>query len=235
VTDIPPEHTAARALEDSFRILGEQRVQAHRPRRRASRYTPRVLAIALTALLLVAVAATGTKVFLGDGPTIDPDPTGLKGRVHPTPSYRQLALAAAPDPVARQPWGLRLFKSANGDTCLTLGRVVGGRLGVVRQGQFQEFPTRAAGMCAPLEERHIVMAVRDYPDSVIAGSRGVLFGIVDRTVTGLKLRAANGRWSPLAVKADGTFVVVRPGWKAFRQTRLVVEGSTGNRTTALGG
>jgi hypothetical protein len=90
-------------------------------------------------------------------------------------------------------------------------------------------------MCAPLEERHIVMAVRDFTDSAIAGSRGVLFGIADRTVTGLDLRAANGRWSPVPVKADGTFVVVRPGWKAFRQTQLVVDGSTGHRTIALGG
>ncbi|MES1192953.1 MAG: hypothetical protein ABUM26_01405, partial [Solirubrobacterales bacterium] len=141
MTKIPLEHTAARALEDSFRALGEQRVRARRPRRRASRYVPRVAVVALTTLMLVAVAATGTKVFLGDGGTIDADPAGLEGRVDPSPSYRQLALASAPDPVERQPWGLRLFKSANGDTCLTLGRVVGNRLGVVRQGQFQEFPT----------------------------------------------------------------------------------------------
>lgn len=235
MTKIPLDHTAARALEDAFRTLAEQRAQPRRPRRRAPRYAPRVVVIALTALLLVAVAATGTKVFLGDGGTIDADPAGLKGRVDPAPSYRQLALVSAPDPVERQPWGLRLFKSANGDTCLTLGRVVGNRLGIVRQGQFQEFPTRAAGMCAPLGERHVVMAVRDFTDSVIAGSRGVLFGIVDRTVTGLKLRAASGRWLPVEVKADGTFVVVRPGWKAFRQTELVVESSTGHRTVALGG
>ncbi len=232
---IPPDHLAARALEDAFRTLGEQRVQAHRPRRRAPLYAPRVIVIALTALLLLAVAATGTKVFLGDGGTLNPDPAGLKGRADPTPSYRQLALASAPDPVERQPWGLRLFKSANGDTCLTLGRTVGNRLGVVRQGQFREFPTRTAGMCAPLAQRHTVMAVRDFTDSTIAGSRAVLFGIVDRTVVSLKLRAANGSWSPVGVKADGTFVVVRPGWKALRETQLVVESAMGNRTIALDG
>ncbi|MET0603991.1 MAG: hypothetical protein ABW167_18550 [Baekduia sp.] len=238
MTKIPPEHTAARALEDAFRTLGERRARARRPqqrRRPMPRSASRIVVIALTTVLLVAVAATGTKVFLGDGPTIEADPAGLTGRVHPTPSYRQLALASAPDPVERQPWGLRLLKSANGDTCLTLGRVVGGRLGVVREGQFRELPTRAAGMCAPLEERHIAMAVRDFTNSVIAGSRGVLFGIVDRTVTRLRLRAANGSSSAIPVQADGTFVVVRPGWKAFRQTELVAEGSTGQRTTALGG
>lgn len=232
---IPPEHTAARALESSLRTLGEQRAQARRPRRRAFRYAPRVAVTALTALMLVAVAATGTKVFLGDGGTVEPDPAKLAGGLDPAPSHRRLAAAWAADPVTDQRWGLRLFENANGDTCLTLGRVVGGRLGVVRQGQFKELPARATGMCAPLEERHVVMAVRDFTDSVVAGSRSVLYGIVDRTVTGLELRAASGSSSPVAVKADGTFVVVRPGWKAFRQTQLAIESSTGARTTALGG
>ncbi len=239
MSELPAEHTAARALESSFRALGEQRrrerEQAHRERRRISRGLPRVAFVALTALLLVAVAATGTKVFLGDGEAVISDPAGLKGHLDPTPSYRRLALASAADPDEHQPWGLRLFESANGDTCLALGRVVDGRLGVVRNGQFQELPARSGGMCAPLEERHIVMAVRDYPNSAIAGSRGVLFGIVDRTVTRLGLRAADGRWSPVPVRADGTFMVVRPGWKAFRRTQLAVAGPTGNRTTALGG
>ena len=145
---IPPEHTAARALEDAFRALGEQRAQARRPRRQAVRLAPRVVLVALTALMLVAVAATGTKLFLGDGGTVEPDPARLAGGLDPAPSYRQLAAASAADPVADQPWGLRLFKNTNGDTCLTLGRIVGGRLGVVRQGQFKELPARADRRCA---------------------------------------------------------------------------------------
>ena len=232
---IPPEHTAARALESSLRTLGQQRARARRPRRRALRLAPRVVTIALTALMLVAVAATGTKLFLGDGGTVEPDPAKLAGGLDAAPSHRRLAAASAADPVADQPWGLRLFKNANGDTCLTLGRVVGGRLGIVRRGQFKELPARATGMCAPLEDRHVVMAVRDFTDSVVAGGRSVLYGIVDRTVTGLELRAANGSWSPVAIKADGTFVAVRPGWKAFRQTQLVVAGPAGHRTVALSG
>jgi hypothetical protein len=178
--------------------------------------------------------ATGTKVFLGDGGTVNPDPKGLTGHLSPAPGYRQLALASAADPVERQPWGLRLFKSASGDTCLTVGRVIGGRLGVVRAGQFKELPTRSGGMCAPLEARHIVIAIRNYPESVIAGSRGVLFGIVDRTVSQLQIRTATGKRMSLPVQADGTFMVVRRGWNAFRHTQLLVDGSTGHRTTLLG-
>ena len=233
---IPPEHAAARALEGSFRALGKERVRARRQqqrRRRVPRSASRVAVVALTLLLLVAVAATGTMVFLGDGGTVKSDPTGLEGRVQPAPSYRQLALASAADPVERRPWGLRLFKSANGDTCLTLGRVVGGRLGVVRQGQFQELPTRTAGMCAPLERGHVAMATRTFSDSAVAGGRDVLFGIVDRTVTRLRLRSATGAWSPVSVQADGTFVVVRRGRNAFPGTRLVVEGPAGRRAILL--
>lgn len=233
---IPPEHPAARSLEDAFRVLGQERARARWRQQRHARMprsASRVVVIALTTLLLVAVAATGTKVFLGDGATVKSDPLGLEGRVHPAPSYRQLALASTADPVEHQPWGLRLFKSANGDTCLTLGRVVGGRLGVVRDGQFRELPTRTAGMCTPLEDRHIVMATRTFSDSAIAGSRSVLFGIVDRTVTHLDLRSASGTPAPIAVKADGTFVVVRQGRDAFRQTQLLVDGATGHRAIVL--
>jgi hypothetical protein len=237
MTKIPPEFPAARALEESFRALGEERAQeqqqARRARRRMPRRASRVVIIALTALLLVAVVATGTKVFLGDGGTVSPDPKGLTGHLSPAPAYRQLALATAPDPVQRQPWGLRLFKSANGDTCLALGRVVSGRLGIVRDGRFQELPARTSGMCSPLEDRHIVMASRIFSDSAVAGGRGVLFGIVDRTVTRLRLRSARGTWSPLSVKADGTFLVVRKGRRPFRQTQLVVDGSTGHRAIVL--
>ena len=120
MTRIPAKHAAARALEDSLRTLGEQRASATRPRRRLTVHGPRVVVIALTVLLLVAVAATGTKVFLGDGAVLDPDSAGLGGRLAPAPAYRQLAQASARDPTDHRPWGLRTFKSANGETCLAL-------------------------------------------------------------------------------------------------------------------
>jgi hypothetical protein len=233
VTKIPPEHTAARALEDSFRELGEQRARARPPRRRATRHVPRVVLIALTVLLLVAVAATGTKLFLDDDGTVKSDPKGPRHHVEPAPSHRQVALASAADPAERLPWGLQLSENAAGDTCLALGRIVGGRPGALRSGRFQELPARAGGLCGPLEDRHVVVATRSFPDSAIPGSRGVLFGIVDRTVTRLQLRSATGARSPIAVQADGTFVVVRRGQDAFRGAQLVLEGSTGRRAVLL--
>lgn len=238
MTKIPPEHTAARALEDSFRTLGEERAReqarARRPWRRVSRGLPRVAIVALTVLLLVAVAATGTKVFLGDGGELPSDSAGVTGRLAPAPAYRQLAQAAARDPLDHRPWGLRTFKSAGGDTCLALGRVVGTRLGVVRVGQFKELPTRKGGVCGPLATQHLVMSSRDYFDSAIAGGRTVLYGIVDRSITRLTLQPATGRGAAVPIAADGTFVVVRSGTAAFAGDRLVAEGSAGRQVRSFG-
>jgi hypothetical protein len=239
VTRIPLEHTAARALEDSFRALGEARVRerAHtrRPWRDVSRGLPRAAVAGLTGLLLVAVAATGTKVFLGEGGELPADSAGVKGRLAPAPAYRQLAQATARDPIDHRPWGLRTFKSAGGETCLALGRVVGTRLGVVHVGQFKELPTRKGGVCGPLATQHVVMSSRDYFDSAIAGGRTVLYGIVDRSITRLSLKPATGRSAAVPIAPDGTFVVVRTGTAAFAHDRLVAAGSARRQMRALGG
>jgi hypothetical protein len=238
VTQIPPEHTAARALEDSFRTLGEERrrdqANVRQPWDSVSRGLPRAAVAALTGLLLIAVAATGTKVFLGDGGELPSDSAGVKGRLAPAPAYRQLAQATARDPIDHRPWGLRTFKSAGGGTCLALGRVVGTRLGVVRVGQFKELPTRKGGVCGPLATQHLVMSSRAYSDSAIAGGRTVLYGIVDRSITSLSLQPSTGRGAAVPIAPDGTFVVVRTGTTAFDGHRLVAEGSAGRQVRSFG-
>lgn len=234
MTTIPPEHTAARALEDSFRMLGVQRAHAQRPRRRTSHHVPRVVVIALTALLLLTVAATGTKVFLGDGGVLDADSNALDGRLTPAPSYRQLAQASARDPIDHRAWGIRVFKSAGGDTCLALGRIVGNRLGVVRVGQFKELPARTSGVCGPLSRQHVVMSSRVYFDPAIAGGRTVLYGIVDRAVSRLVLQRKANVDVTVPIAADSTFIVVRTGTTAFAGERLVADGSAGRMVRSFG-
>jgi hypothetical protein len=234
MTRIPAKYPAARALEDSLRTLGEQRAPAKRPRRRFTVDGPRVVVIALTALLLVAVAATGTKVFLGDGGVLDADSPGLGGRLTPAPAYRQLAQASARDPIDHRPWGLRTFKSANGETCLALGRIVGNRLGVVAVGQFKELPARTSGVCGPLARQHLVMTSRVYFDSAVHGGRTVLYGIVDRTVVRLVLQPKASDGVALPIAADGTFIVVRTGTKGFAGHRLIANGSAGRQVRSFG-
>jgi hypothetical protein len=238
VTKIPPEHTAAKSLEDAFRALGEERARAARgPRRRAPTGTRRVAIGVVTSVLVVAGVATGTKVFTGDGGALRPDDrglTGVEGGLDPAPAYRQLALASTADPREPQPWGLRIFKSAKGFTCLTLGRVVGGRLGVIRDGQFKELPARAAGVCGSMVTDHLVMAVRLYYKTGRAQHRTVVYGAVDRTVRSVGVLSIQGRTTPVPIAADGTFVIVRAGDDPFHHAQLVVDGSSGRRVRPLG-
>jgi hypothetical protein len=234
VTKIPPEHPAAKALEDSFRRLGEERAPARR--RRPALGLSRPVLAALASLLVVAGVATGTKVFLGDGGMVHPDAPGLEdpaGRHDLAPSLLALAQARAADPRGAQPWGLRTYKSAGDETCVIVGRVVGRRLGVIRQGQFKELATSTGGLCGPLDAVHVVASTR-VPAPSEPASATALFGVVDRTVTGVRILAATGRAAPVRIAADGTFLVVRAGANPFRGTRLVVDGSTGRRVVSLG-
>lgn len=234
MTKIPPEHTAAKALEDSFRALGEQRARAQR--RRPSWRPARVVLTALTSLVLVAGVATGTKVILGDGDALRSDDNGLNGlggRLEPAPAYRALAQASAPDPVERQPWGMRTYRSAAGDSCMTAGRVAGGRLGAIRVGQFRELPTKASGICGRLDVHHYVMASRVYGASAIPGGRTIVYGLVDRTVTDVAIVTADGRSSPVTIAADGTFMEVHKGTDPLHRAHLVIDGSEGRRTQLI--
>jgi hypothetical protein len=235
VTKIPPEHTAAKSLENAFRVLGEERARSRRGRRRSLAST-RVVLATLTSVLVAGGVATGTKVFTSDGDALHPDDpglTGVRGRVDPAPDGRRLALARAPDPTDPQRWGLRMYKSASGFTCLTLGRVVDGRLGVIRGGQFKELPARSGGMCAALDTEHVVMAVRMYADGGDSRRRTVVYGAVDRTVRAVRVVSIHGRATPVPIAADGTFIVVRGGDEPFHLTRLVIDGSGGRQVRPL--
>jgi hypothetical protein len=236
VTKIPSEHTAAKSLENAFRVLGEERARS-RPGRRRPVAPARVVLATLTSVLVVGGVATATKVFTGDGDAVRSDDrglTGVEGRVKPALGYRQLAQARAPDPTEPQPWGLRLSKSANGFTCVTLGRVVGNRLGVLQDGQFNELPARSGGMCASLDGDHVVMAVRDYSAASPGRRRSVVYGAVDRTVRAIHVLSVQGATTPVPIAPDGSFLVVRGGQQPFHRARLVVDGSAGRRVRPLG-
>ncbi|MCW2985974.1 MAG: hypothetical protein JWR63_3544 [Conexibacter sp.] len=236
MTKIPPEHTAAKALEHSFRALGDERARARRPQRRPPSRPIRVLVVALASALAVGGVATGTKVFLGDGGAVRPDIPGLKdpdGRNDIAPSDRQLSEASAADPLGKERWGLRTYRSTGGKTCLVVGRVVGGRLGVIQQGQFKELPAHSTGVCNPLSRLHVSLAQRAYSPATSA-SRTVLYGVVDRTVTRLHILSVTGKATPVRIAPDGTFIVVRAGVRPFRLTQLVIDGSAGRSVQSLG-
>jgi len=221
---IPPEHPAAKSLEHAFRSLGAERAKERR--RDRSGYLTRIAIAALAPILAVAAVATGTKVFTGDGGAVPSDRSGTpdpKGEDRLTPSARPLALARAGDPGGGAPWGLRVYRSATGRTCLAVGRVVRGRIGLVQSGQFKEFPGNFAGTCGRMGETHFLAARREAAD----GSN-VLYGAVDRTVRHLHLlRSATGRTWEVEIADDGTFIVARDGRQAFFHQLLIADGSSG--------
>jgi hypothetical protein len=224
VTRIPPEHPAAKSLEHAFRSLGTEKARAQR-RTGASR-AGRLAIAALAPVLAVAAVATGTKVFTGDGGGLHPDARGNRdpnGQRDLTASGRPLAAASVADPKGGLRWGLRIYRSASGRTCVTVGRVFDGRLGFPRPGQFKEIPAGYAGVCGRFREAHIVLAGRQSAD----GSH-VVYGAVDRSVRRLHLlRDSTGGTAEVPIAADGSFLVVRHGSKAFFHQKLVVDGSTG--------
>jgi hypothetical protein len=121
----------------------------HRPRRRLSGL-PVLVAVALTVLGLAAVAFAAS-TLIPKGAPVKP-PAGL--RFTPTsglgvavPSSVRLLAIAVPDPAGGPPWGVRYVHTSRGLGCLLIGRIVGGRLGVLGQdgafnndGRFHELP-----------------------------------------------------------------------------------------------
>jgi hypothetical protein len=233
MTRIAPEHPAARSLEESFRELGDARARDRR--RRAPRGTRRVLVIGLTALLIAAVGAAGRKDFLGDGGTLKPVFHGRAARLKPAPGFQQLTRARAADPDrSRLPWGLRTSKAAAGGTCLTVGRIDGGRIGTVVAGRFTALSAAATGRCGDLAAAHVLTVLTSAGDRADGSGRSVLGGIVDRAVRSLGITSGSGATRPVALATDGSFVVVRRGARSFAGDHLVVDAAAGRRQLPLG-
>jgi hypothetical protein len=236
VTRIPsgPEYKATRALEESFRRMGEERaaeMATERRQARRSRALGPAVGAGLAFLIVGGGVAVGTKVFTADNGSV-----GAGGRpptqVQRAPGDRRLAQAAVTDPA--QPsarWGLRLYTSAQGETCVVAGRVVAGRLGVVQSGQFTELRADAPGVCGDLSPTHLLATTRAY--AAPNGARSLLYGVGDRTVTALAVGRA-GRFTNVPIAPDGSFVLVRTGVQAFRGMQLRVRRTGGTSVRQIG-
>jgi hypothetical protein len=232
MSQIPPEHPAARSLEVAFRRLGEERSPQRSSRR--PRVVRRASVAAVGAVLVVAAGATGTKVFLADGGSV-----GSAGRYpadwRPAPANRHLAQATVRDPVDPIPWGMRVYTGSRGATCLLVGRVAGARLGIVQDGRFAELASGAPGTCDDLGRRHAFFGLRDYGERTATGGRTVLYGIADRTISTVTLTTPSATPRPLAIAPDGTFIMVLKGPNTLRHAQLVLRGTHGRTVRALGG
>lgn len=93
----------------------------------------RVVAIAVTALLVITALALAAAGVFSPGrpvtPVSTPNPRSFDGAVIPS-TIRLLALHAQ-DPDGRPNWGLRLVHTTRGEVCITPGRVQRGVIGVL--------------------------------------------------------------------------------------------------------
>ena len=230
-TEIPPEHSALKSLEHTFRAAGEEKERLRRLERRRTRRRAMLATVAVVATASGS-AAIATRVLDGDGSPLQAGDaaTGERARV---PADRRPALATAADPVERYGWGVRVYQGRTGETCAVAGRLLRGRLGAVQNGTFHEFAANVPGQCVDLAARHALVTLRSYGAGATAGApRTVVYGIVDRTVTGIAIgRTAPGRQIPVA--ADGTFVYAVRGARALRGQQVFVTGADGVRSRTL--
>ncbi|HEY3830605.1 MAG TPA: hypothetical protein VGL57_15550 [Solirubrobacteraceae bacterium] len=132
---------------------------------RHARRVPLLAAVLAVALLSAAVALAATGL-IQTGVPVKPLPgqrfTPTTGYGIPIATSVRLLPISVPDPAGGPPWGLRYLQTTRGLGCVEVGRVVGGRLGVLgrdgsfgNDGRFHELPADVFEPldCAPLDGR----------------------------------------------------------------------------------
>jgi hypothetical protein len=147
--DLRDALVAAAARQSAPATPSEPLAPRHRLRRRLGGL-PVLIAVVLSVLGLAAVAFAASTLIPSGTPVKTPaglrfTPTSGLGVAVPA-SVRRLAITV-PDPTGGPPWGARYVRTSRGLGCLLIGRIVGGRLGVLGQdgafnddGRFHELP-----------------------------------------------------------------------------------------------
>jgi hypothetical protein len=158
-----------------------------RARRRVSGWPRRARGLAVVvAGLLVAGPAIAAVGLLGSGSTVGPigRPVASVGNGVVVPGGVDLLGLRVPDPAGGPPWGLRLTRTTRGLVCLTVGRVLDGRIGALgrdhafgNDGLFHPFAANYVNgpQCvAPDAHGHAFQAVALYAEPASVFERGCL-------------------------------------------------------------
>jgi hypothetical protein len=153
---LPALERLGQEIERVARAAGDGR-RTVQPRRGGGRRLPRRAAIiAIVTFVVVAAAAVAATTGLLTGePVSNPKGVGFtpkRGLGAPVAGTIKVLAVRVADPDGGPPWGLRTFRSTRGLTCVQLGRVQQGRLGVLGQdgafsddGRFHEWPSSVVG------------------------------------------------------------------------------------------
>jgi hypothetical protein len=178
-------------LRESLMLAAERRTTPARDLAAdasASRQTPRrplvrrplarrgsvALLLVAGALALAAVAYATTQLIQTGSPVRSEERfLANAGAGVAIPKTEGLLGIAAPDPAGGPPWTMRTYETSRGLGCVQVGRLVGGRIGVLGQdgafhddGRFHPLPSQASqaeGECVLLDARgHAFLGVGNY-------------------------------------------------------------------------
>jgi hypothetical protein len=190
-------------LRESLREAARRDIEA-RPRRRRSRRRIGGLA---AVLVVAAGGAAATAADLNSTGKPLPKPKLGSTRYQPAPGASlQLAVRADDKPLA---WGVKVFKSNNGQTCVIAGQINGIALGLLEGGKFHPYPKVPHGSCGRPRKLRTPVTLETYQGQ----GRTIIYGIAG---TGAKHVTAlvDGQPRTAPVGDSETFLFVFKGESA---------------------
>lgn len=205
---------------------------AWRPRPRVA--VPRAVVIALLALLLLAAVALAASLVIGRGDPIPPPPAGaVPAELRPVAGTERLAGLRVADPDGGPRWDVRTSRSRTGATCVTVGQVMGGALGLVGlDSRFRALPAGVADTCStPQRTGATIAAARALRGGGRLQDVTAVSGVVARGVRGAAVTVAGRARAPLEIGATGAFLAVFAGTPEHLRPRLDLTEAGGAVTT----
>lgn len=226
-------------MSERLRVLDElgaeleraaRRTLAQAPARRAWRLSP--VLVVLLVLLLAAAAATATLLIVNGGSLPAPHAADLAPWENPVAGSVRLAGLDAPDPAGGPRWDLRLSHTSNGETCIAVGQVYGGRFGIIGLDRvFRAQPVGGVDACGSRGIAGPVLAgARVFLGRTARDARTVVDGVAG---PGVRSVTAAGPGGPrrLRLGPDGSFLTVYRGYVEDVRPRIAVVTADGRTRT----
>ncbi|MDX6547297.1 MAG: hypothetical protein QOG33_847 [Gaiellales bacterium] len=232
---------------DSFEdlpILAELEAQIHQAARRGAhragghprrRRVLRVVLIVLALLTLAASVAAGAALLLRASIIPSPAARDVQPQMRPLADTPHLLALRAADPVRGLPWGMRVARSQTGLTCVTVGQVRGGQLGVVGfDGRYRDLPDGVLDGCgAGRATSPAAVGARVFDARRYADVRTVIFASAGDQLKTARLETVGGA-GRMHIGAHGTVLRVLRGYPEDSRPRLLLRFAGGSRTIDLG-
>jgi hypothetical protein len=194
------------------------------------------IAIALIALALTAAAAAAVLLIRQGSPLPGPHAQDLRSQGSPLPGSARLAGLDAADPAdGEPPWDLRLSRTSGGETCATVGQVLGGRLGIVGLDHvFRALPLDAVDSCGfDAPDAPVLIGAQTFVGRTSSQAVTVVSGVAGSGARAVTVQTEAGT-RHLRVGPLGSFITVYSGEaEQVRPTVTILDSQGHSRTAAL--